>query len=126
MFGKNEINLPVYSDKLDFGFEKNLTFKWDELTEQGVVKETIQEDDDTTVLTKEFISFDGSLMKKETIKLSKSQFDNYKLTHLTKEEANKEYMLVNTALNRAIKGEEFEHSAILRDKIKLLKEILLK
>jgi len=125
MFGKNKIDLPIYSEKLDFGFEKTAAFKWDELIDKGIVKESIQEDDDITVLTKEFVSFDGSLMKKETIRLSKKEFDNYKLTHLTKEEANREHMLLNTALNKCNKDEEFEYSAIIRDKIKLLEKILL-
>lgn len=91
-FGSKTINLPVYTDKVNkiLPFEKEDFASWDQIKAEGFTKETITTDDDFVIIKKEFIAFDESFTKTETIRMTAYRYSLMKYEVLSPEEAYKE------------------------------------
>lgn len=125
MFAKDPINLPIYTNNIEVGFKKNQTSNWVELIKTGYVKEVIDIDDDGLVtIYKEYISFDKTLTKTETIYMSLEEWNSMKLELLKPDEIAEEMVKLNGKLKEHVSNNEYEICAQIRDKIATLKQML--
>lgn len=126
MFSKSVNKLPVHTDKLNFGFDKD-SFSWQDISilSKGIVKETINEDDDIITITKEFVAKDNSYRRKETITLSEEQFEEYKKNSYSKEEILKEINDLEKRITFHSEKQEYEECASLTRQKENLKKLLI-
>lgn len=124
MFPNNIENLKAYSDKLNFNFDKDLFYDSKDILDKGYFKEIIEEDDDVVVITKEFVSFDRSFKKKDTIRMSKEAFDKIKADSMSNEEIAGEIARVDSEIKINSDKQNFEICAELKIKKDNLEKLL--
>jgi len=106
-------------------FDKDTVFNNEEILNRGIYKESLQEDLDGIVLTKEFISSDKTFSKIQITKMDKSSFFiqvNHDLINLP--EARKEIACIKSKINDLVEENKFEECTILRDKMYILNKIV--
>lgn len=124
MFGKN-INLPVYTNKIEPQFIPMSEIKWEDLRGRGIIKETIDyDDDDNVTIIKSFEAYDKSFYRSEKTIMSKQEFKLLTNEAYTKEELEKDIKGLEDKLNIHREAQEYEECKILKDRIDMLKELL--
>lgn len=106
-------------------FEKDDIFNNKDLLKKGIYRESISEDGDNIVMTKEFSSGDNSFIKMQKTILSKDDFSTQSNNDITTKdqliEEKKDLRRLMIALSN---DQNFEEAAIIRNKIEILDKIL--
>lgn len=106
-------------------FEKDDVFNNKDLLQKGIYRESISEDGDNIIMTKEFSSGDNSFIKMQKTILSKDDFSTQSNNDIsTKDQLIEEKQDLRRLMMRLSKNNNFEEAAIIRDKIQILDKVL--
>lgn len=106
-------------------FEKDDVFNNKDLLQKGIYRESISEDGDNIIMTKEFSSGDNSFIKMQKTILSKDDFSTQSNNDIsTKDQLIEEKQDLRRLMISLSRTENFEEAAIIRNKIQILDKIL--